>query len=82
MPENEKMKIADAADMIVAGYAYTWLEGNIRVVNLNRNDPSVMVFSLDGKMLESSMDPIEEQIALQRWNEDKEFMEKCDAKIL
>ena len=79
MPDNEKMKIADAADMIVAGYAYTWFEGNVRVVNLNKNDPGVMVFSPDGKMLESSMDPIEEEIALQRWNENKEFMEERDA---
>lgn len=79
MPETEKMKIADAANMIVSGYAYTWLEGNVRVVNLNKNDPGVMVFSPDGKMLESSMDPIEEEIALQRWNENKEFMEECNA---
>lgn len=79
MPETEKMKIADAANMIVSGYAYTWLEENVRVVNLNKNDPGVMVFSPDGKMLESSMDPIEEEIALQRWNENKEFMEECNA---
>lgn len=76
MPDNEKIKIANDANMIVAGYAYTWFEGNVRVVNLNKVDPGVMLFTTDGIMLESSMDPIEEEIALQRWNDNKEFMEE------
>lgn len=40
MPDNEKIKIANDANMIVAGYAYTWFEGNVRVVNLNKVDPN------------------------------------------
>lgn len=79
MPENEKYKIADAADMIVGGYAYSRYENNIRVVNLNKTYPGVMLFTPDGVMLESSMDPIEETIALQKWQENREFMEDCSA---
>lgn len=79
MPENEKMKIADAADMIVGGYAFIWFENNIRVVNLNKKEPDVMIFTPDGVVLESSMDPIEETIALQKWVDNKEFMEEVDA---
>lgn len=75
MPENEKMKIADEADMIVGGYAYKRNGENVRVVNLNKQDPDVMIFTLYGKMLESSMDPIEQTIALQKWVDNKEFME-------
>ena len=36
MSESEKVKIADAADMIVGGYAYARFKDNIRVVNLNK----------------------------------------------
>lgn len=79
MPYNEKKKIADAADMIVGGYAYEKYENNIRVVDLNKNDPAVMLFTPEGVMLESSMDPIEESIAIQKWIENREFMEACDA---
>ena len=79
MPETEKIKIAEAADMIVGGYAYLLFEGNVRVVNLNKKNPGVMVFTYDGVMLESSMDPIEEAIALQKWEENKEFVEKNNA---
>lgn len=79
MPYDEKVKIADLADMIVGGYAFSKFEGNLRVVDLNKSEPSVMVFSEDGVILESSMDPIEENIALQKWEENKEFMEAANA---
>lgn len=79
MPETEKIRIAEEADMIVGGYAYLLFEGNVRVVNLNKFNPGVMVFTYDGEMLESSMDPIEETIALQKWEENKEFVEENNA---
>lgn len=79
MPETEKIRIAEEADMIVGGYAYLLFEGNVRVVNLNKLNPGVMVFTYDGEMLESSMDPIEEAIALQKWEENKEFVEENNA---
>lgn len=73
MSERDKQKIAEEADMIVSGYAFVRLDSNIRVVNLNKRNPDVMVFTPDGTMLESSMDPIEESIALQKWFENREL---------
>lgn len=51
-------QVADAADMIVNGYAFTRCAEGFRVLNLNR-----VVFSGDGKVLETSMDDIEVRIA-------------------
>ena len=79
MSDSEKKSIADAADMIVGGYAYTRYDDNIRVVNLNKPQPEVMLFTPEGVMLESCMDPIEEKIALRKWHENREFMEERDA---
>ena len=50
-------QVADAADMIVNGYAFTRCAEGFRVLNLNRPDRAV-VFSSDGKVLETSMDDI------------------------
>ena len=55
-------QVADAADMIVNGYAFTRCAEGFRVLNLNRPDRAV-VFSNDGKVLETSMDDIEVRIA-------------------
>lgn len=54
-------QVADAADMIVNGYAFTRCAEGFRVLNLNRPDRAV-VFSSDGKVLETSMDDIEVRI--------------------
>lgn len=64
MTEEKKRTIADAAEMIVGGYAFLRQEENITIVNLNQKDEHAMVITRDGKMLESSMDPIEQVIAL------------------
>ena len=50
-------QIADAADMIVNGYAFTRCPEGYRVLNLNRPDRAV-VFSKNGDVLETSMDDI------------------------
>ena len=50
--------IADEADMIVNGYAFKRCKEGYRVLNLNRPDRAT-VLSLDGKVLETSMDDIE-----------------------
>ena len=60
MPEDKKWEIADAADMIVSGFAFKRCGETIQIVNLNKNEPHVMIISPSGKMLESSMDPIEQ----------------------
>ena len=54
-------QVADAADMIVNGYAFSRCPGGFRVLNLNRPDRAV-VFSPAAEVLETSMDDIEIQI--------------------
>ncbi len=71
-------EIADQADMIVDGYAFTRENGQIRILNLN-NPNKALVISEDGKVLETTMDDIEIRIVLDYWNSDREFMEDEDA---
>ena len=75
----DKIKeIADKADMIVNGYAFTRENYQIRILNLNNLDKA-LVISADGKVLETTMDDIEIRIVLDYWNSDREFMEDEDA---
>lgn len=41
-----------------------------------------MYFNPEGKMLESSMDEIEQAIVLKIWKEDSQFMEETNAQVL
>lgn len=75
----DKIKeIADKADMIVNGYAFTRENNQIRILNIN-NLEKALVISEDGKVLETTMDDIEIRIVLDYWNSDCEFMENEDA---
>lgn len=75
----DKIKeIADRADMIVSGYAFTRENGQIRILNLN-NTEKALVISESGKVLETTMDDIELQIVLDYWENDREFMEDENA---
>lgn len=75
----DKIKeIADKADMIVNGYAFTRENNQIRILNLN-NLEKALVISEDGKVLETTMDDIEIRIVLDYWNSDCEFLENEDA---
>ena len=67
-------QVADAADMIVNGYAFTRCTEGYRVLNLNRPDRAA-VFSQDGKVLETSMDDIEVRIAGDYLEKNRKFME-------
>lgn len=75
MTKAKKIAIANAAEMIVGGYAFLRKGENITIVNLNQKDEHVMVITKEGKMLESSMDPIEQVIALKKWKQNAQFME-------
>lgn len=75
MTEAKKIAIANAAEMIVGGYAFLRKGENITIVNLTQKDEHVMVITKEGKMLESSMDPIEQVIALKKWKQNAQFME-------
>ncbi|MDD6324516.1 MAG: hypothetical protein PUA72_02890 [Lachnospiraceae bacterium] len=71
----DKIKeIADKADMIVNGYAFTRENNQIRILNLNNLDKA-LVISEDGKVLETTMDDIDIRIALDYWDSDRKFME-------
>ena len=72
------LSVADHADMIVNGYAFSKSNDSVRVLNLN-NPASACVLSADGKVLETTMDDIEIRIVLDYWNSDREFMEDEDA---
>ena len=75
----DKIKeIADKADMIVNGYAFTRENNQIRILNLN-NLEKALVISEDGKVLGTTMDDIEIRIVLDYWNSDCKFMENEDA---
>ncbi len=74
MNEEKLREIADNADMIIRGYAFTKKDQNISVLNLNRPS-SAMYMSSEGKMLESTMDEIEQAIVLKIWERDSQFME-------
>lgn len=71
---TDVMKVADNADMIVNGYAYTKENDYIKVLNLNNMEKAVVINSL-GDVLETSMDDIEIQIVKTYWNKNRELLE-------
>lgn len=72
MPKRKAQKIADAADMIVDGFAVLRHELGYRIVNLNSGN--VVVVSRKFKVVESSMDEIEETMAIRNLTENLEFL--------
>ena len=61
---TDKLKlVADNADAIYNGYAFTFESGNVRVLNLY-SDGRAAVISPEGELLETSMDEIEVQLVL------------------
>lgn len=73
MPLDIK-KIADKADMIINGYAFTKDGDYIRVLNLNHLNHAAVI--LDDKIVETNMDDIETQITLDYYKDNKQFMEE------
>ena len=65
--------IADQADMIINGYAFTRQEKYIRVLNLNYLNHAAVIY--DNKIVETNMDDIENQIVLDYYNNNKQFLE-------
>ena len=66
--------IADKADIIVNGYAFTRDGDRFHVLNLNCPDKAV-VFSSDGEVLETTMDDIELSIASRYLQQNRKYME-------
>lgn len=75
MSKKEIQKVADKAKLIVNGYAFSGLEdGLVSILNLNHPD-CAMVVKLDGEIIETNMDPIEQQIVLELCRKNLQFME-------
>lgn len=71
---TEKIKeLADNAEVIICGYAFSKCENGISVVNLNAPDHAA-VFSNEGEMLETSMDDIELSIVRDYLEKSKKYM--------
>lgn len=78
MPEKKIKEIADSADMVVGGYAFTKKDDRVAVLNIN-NPEYAMVISLDGKMLETNMEPIEQAFVMRIWEKNSSLLEDDDA---
>lgn len=66
--------VADKANIIINGYAFTRGNDQIQVLNLNSPDKAV-VFSKDGEVLETTMDDIELSIVSRYLNQNMKYME-------
>ena len=75
-------EIADAADVIIDGYAFIRKEEDrITVVNLNREGHAAIIFP-SGEVVETSMDDIELSIAMDYLERAKSYMEESHAEVL
>lgn len=68
-------KVADAADIIVNGYAFTNADDMIRVLNLNHPDRAC-VLTREGELLETTMDDIELSIVQEYYQKNKKYLEE------
>ena len=66
--------IADKADMIINGYAFTKEGDYIRVLNLNCLNHAAVIYK--DKVVETNMDDIEKQIVIDYYENNKQFMEE------
>ena len=65
--------IADRADVIVNGYAFTCENDGIHVLNLNSPDKAV-VYGTVGEILETTMDDIELSIVSRYLQQNQKYM--------
>ena len=72
MPDIEM--IADAAEVIIAGYAMRKCKDGIQIFNLN-NRKSAAVFQKEGTLVETNMDDIELEIAKDYFTSGLKYME-------
>lgn len=67
-------KVADEAELIVNGYAFTKYNEGYKILNLNRPEHAV-VLSKEGIVLETTMDDIEIEIVKDYYKKNNKFME-------
>lgn len=68
------LEVADAAELIVNGYAFTKAGGNIKILNLNKPEKAAYL-SQSGEVLETSMDDIELDIVLDYYRKNGKYIE-------
>lgn len=66
--------IADKADMIINGYAFTKDNEWVRVLNLNCVNHAAVI--LNDKIVETNMDDVENEIVMDYYLHNKKFMEE------
>ena len=71
---TDVLYVAEQADLIVNGYAFTKDNNKLRILNLNNPSKAVSLDS-DGNVLETSMDDIEIQLVKKYLNKNYVFME-------
>lgn len=67
-------QVADEAEVIIDGYAFSKYENGYRVLNLNAPNKAA-VFSTDGSILETTMNDIELHIASKYLRASLKYME-------
>ena len=72
MSEEKAIEIAEAADLVLNGYAVTRDGENFRVVNLNTGKAAYVVAS--GALSETNMDEVEAEIACRIVNENRRYI--------
>ncbi len=75
MSERELSRIAQEAAFIVKGYAFSLRDDQfVSILNLEHPD-CAMVVNREGEMIETNMDPIEQQIVLGLCKKNLQFLE-------
>ena len=72
MSEEKAIEIAEAADLVLNGYAVTRDGENFRVVNLNTGKAAYVMAS--GVLSETNMDEVEAEIACRIVNENRRYI--------
>ena len=68
-------KIADEAELIVNGYAFTKCELGYRILNLNYPEQAAVI-SAQGEILETTMDDIGVQIVKDYFIKNRKYLEE------
>lgn len=72
MPEAKMKEVADAADMVVNGYAYTFIGENIRILNLRTGKAALVTPSRE--ISETNMDDMDIGVAMRYLIDNEQFM--------
>lgn len=75
MNNTDLQKVIDRAAFIVDGYAFSKKDNSVEIVALNAPN-HVLIMSLDGDIIESSMDDIEIAIVQGYWQRNQKYLKE------